>query len=171
MSGGDETSSMSSTVKSTTTAKLSASRAELGTARIRSSMSSKSKSGEGERILSMISRADGPQVTAGPLTLSSENLISVFLPRPGGLKTRELEAAAEALNWEVVRTAFLRGSGNKVSRAFRTDFPEVAWMTRENPSLLDDLVFSGSVLGFGAAFDFGGGGGFFSPSRQLQPIK
>ena len=44
-------------------------------------------------------------------------------------------------------------------------------MTRENPSLPDTFVLSSSAVGFGAAFDLGGGGGFFSPSRQLQPIE
>lgn len=61
----------------------------------------------------------------------------------------------------------MRSSGNRVSRAFRTDLPEVGWMTRENPSLPGAFVLSGSTAGFGAAFDLGGGGGFFSPSRQL----
>lgn len=44
-------------------------------------------------MLSIISRVDCPRVIADPLILSSENLISVFLPRPGGLKTRDLEEA------------------------------------------------------------------------------
>lgn len=48
-------------------------------------------------MLSMISRVDGTRVTADPL-MSSENLISSLLPRTGGFKTREVEAALEAPN-------------------------------------------------------------------------
>jgi len=122
-------------------------------------------------MLSMVSRVDGPRLAADPLTLSSENLISACLPRPGGLKTHEVETAPEAPRWEVLRTAFLRVSGKRVSRAFRTDLPELGCITRENPSLPNPFVPSGSAAGFGATFDLGGGGGFFSPSRQLWPIE
>ena len=123
-------------------------------------------------MLLMISRVDGPHVTEDPLVLSSENLISVFLSRPDCLKTCEPEETTpEGLNWEVVRTVFLRGSGNSVSSTFRTEFREDGWITRENPSFPDAFVFSGSVLGFATAFCFGGGGGFFSPSRQLRHIE
>lgn len=124
-------------------------------------------------MLFITSRADGPRVTADPLISSSENLSSVFPRRPGGLKTRRVESAPEAPNWEVARRVFLRVSGNRVSRASRTDLPEDGWMTRENPSLPDTFVFSRSVVGFGAGatLGLGGGGGFFSPSRQLLPVE
>lgn len=87
------------------------------------------------------------------------------------MKTREVEATSEALDWEAARIVFLRVSGNRVSRAFRTDLPEVGFITRENPSLPDTFVLSGSVVDFGVAFSLGGGGGFFSPSLQLWPIE
>ena len=120
-------------------------------------------------MLSMTSRVDGPRVTAEAFRLSSEKLISTFLPRPDGLRTREVEGTTpEAPNREAVRTVFLRDSGSSESRTSTTDLPGVGRTTRENPSLPGAFVFSGSALGFSPAFDLGGGGGFFSPSRQLR---
>lgn len=49
-------------------------------------------------MLSMISRVDGACVMKDPLVSSSENLISAFLPRLGGLETREVDAATETPN-------------------------------------------------------------------------
>lgn len=81
---------------------------------------------------------------------------------PGGLET---------CNLEVVGTIFSRVSGDRVSKALITDPPEVGWMARENPSLPGAFVFCGPALGFGVACDLGRGGGFFTPSRQLQLIQ
>lgn len=165
-STGDEISSPWSVITPTVRSNVSAFRAESGAARIKSSRSSDPKSGEGERIPSRISRIEGPCVTLG--MLSSENLISVVLPRPGSLETRELEELArEATDWEGSRTVFLRVSENSVSRAFGANLLEVGWIIRENPSLLAVFVFSDPALGFCGPFDLGGCGGFLNPSRQL----